>query len=340
MTYVSAIYEYNLSVRPDYDRDIARKKASAIFYKFDIQHAKVLRSISFVRSRLRDDGISFIDPTFPQPDTVFAGSYARCEGDLICKNEKYHETTLFFEHNGYDIPIYLRPECDNCAFCDGKTNNCMLDTDGDGKGDLSPPSSEGHGDNGEWYQKIMLTNEQALYDETEMASKVLCLKNKLYENTNESCVSDKDDDGNLENTCCYEEDVYRVLVSYKRVDPRWLNRITNGIAMDFWRAIENRPFYTNLGIVQWDEGKDKWIFQGKTSHLASYYDKYVEWKAQEEQRKLEEGSSFVEKGIPRYISNVTTWELPDTVFDEDFFVDLNGNEMCKENGCIFRINEF
>ena len=342
MTYVSAIYEYNLSVRPDYDRDIARKKASAIFYKFDIQHAKVLSTISFVRSRVDPGDNQVVDPSFPQPNMVFAGSQAECTANTMCNNKKYHDTTLFFKQGTNYIPVYLRPECPLCVFCDGKTNRCMVDNDGDGILESPGPSSEDCDYiNGSWYQKIMLTNEESLYDETEMASKLLCLDNKLYEDPHD-CESTKDEYGNLIDSCCNGTDAgraYKVLVSYKRVDPRWLNRITNGIAMDFWRAIESRPFYTNIGIVQWDEDKDKWIFRGKTSLFAAYHEKYDAWKAEEEQKMLED-STYVEKAVPKYIKHVTEWELPSNVFDEDFFVDLRGNDMCKENGCIFRLNEF
>ena len=322
MTYVSAIYEYNLSVRPDYDRDIARKKASAIFYKFDIQHSKALQSINYVRSRLRDDGVTPVDKTFPQPDMLFAGSNARCEVDTICKNKNYHKSTLFFEHNGYDIPIYLRPECVASGSVCAEDNREDCDQE-----------------NGSWYQKVMLSTEQSLYDETEMVSKLLCLQGKLYESP-EKCESTKDEAGNLQDSCCNAEGTYRFLVSYKKVDPRWLNRVNNGIAMDFWRAIESRPFYTNLGIVQWDEDEDKWIFKGKTSIFAAYHEKYDAWKAQEQQ-KMEEDSTYVEKIMPKYMKNVTKWELPSDVFTEDFFEGVDGStDFCKENGCIFRLNEF
>ncbi len=37
-TFLSAIYGYNLSARPDYDRDVQRKKAMAVIYKFFYQH--------------------------------------------------------------------------------------------------------------------------------------------------------------------------------------------------------------------------------------------------------------------------------------------------------------
>lgn len=37
-TFMSAIYGYNLSIRPDYDRDIPHKKALAVIYKFTHQH--------------------------------------------------------------------------------------------------------------------------------------------------------------------------------------------------------------------------------------------------------------------------------------------------------------
>ena len=326
MTYVSAIYEFNLSVRPDYDRDVARKKAMAIFYKFDIQHSKVVDSIRFASSRKNADE-SRIDPAFPQPNTIFAASYEKCEATPRCKNGKFHDTTLFFRQDGVDIPIYLRPECDGCHVCQGADEHC------DGA------SSIDYGPNGEYYQKIMLTLESSLYDGKEMASKLLCLKKRLHEDDNDTCTSPKDASGNFIGTCCGTENGRRILVSYKSIDPRWLNRVTNGINMDFWRAIEKRPWYTNLGVVQWNNATHKWIFKGKTSLYSAYYENLEEWNAKEAEKVLAD-SSYTAEDMPRYLKRITTWELPDNVFDEDFFVALDGvTDLCKANGCIFRINE-
>jgi hypothetical protein len=37
---------------------------------------------------------------------------------------------------------------------------------------------------------------------------------------------------------------------------------------------------------------------------------------------------------------VATWELPSDIFTkEGTFVNLDGEELCLKNGCIFRINE-
>ena len=330
MTYVSAIYEYNLSVRPDYDRDVAKKKASAIFYKFDIQHAVAMRTVNFVTSMVKADG-SRVDPTFPQPNTIFAASYDDCEDKSLCKTDKMHTSTLFFrQDDGTAVPVYLRPECAGCKICDGLDEDC----DGD--------SSIWADEDGNAYERVLLTLEQSLYNEDEMASKLLCLNKKLHEDDIESCSSDsyRDGEGNLTGTCCGTDEGHRVLVSYKSVDPRWLNRLTNSVNLDFWRAMEDRAWYTNLGIIQWDEDKDRWIFNGKTSLYASYYDRLQEWNAQEAEKVANDSSgTYVEEKMPKYLRRITSWELPE-FFDEDFFVAYDGvTDLCKRNGCIFRINE-
>lgn len=326
MTYVSAIYEYNLSIRPDYDRDIARKKASAIFYKFDHQHAAALRTVNFVTGMKGADG-NYIDPTFPQPNMILAASHDACEDKSTCKTGKMHSSTLFFkQEDGVEVPVYLRPECPGCLICDGLDEDC------------SGESSIKADPNGNWYERMILTMELSFYNEDEMATKLMCLKKRLYEVDNESCLSSRDGEGHLTGTCCGSEEGHRVLVSYKSVDPRWLNRLTNEVNLDFWRAMEDRAWYTNIGIIQWNEDKDKWVFSGKTSLYSSYYDKLQDWKANEAEKKAND-STYVEVKMPKYMRRVTTWELPE-IFDEDFFVAYDGTtDLCKANGCIFRINE-
>lgn len=330
MTYVSAIYEYNLSVRPEYDRDVALKKASAIFYKFDVQHSKALASVRFISGRKNADD-EFVDPTVPQPNTIFAASKVKCEDNVMCKSRNAHDSTLFFDDTqGNDIPIFLKPECEDCHICEG----LLEDVDPD---ECQGASSIEVGDNGSYYQRLMLSLDQKLYDETEMASRLMCLTGKLYDDDAETCISETDGEGNLTGTCCGSSDGTRVLVSYKSVDPRWLNRLTNGISIDFWRAMEDRPYYTNLGIIQWDDAKDRWIFRGKTSLYAAYYNVLQEWNEKEEE-KLNNDSSYVIENFPKYMTRITEWELPE-IFTEDFFVSSNGTELCKNTGCIFRINE-
>ena len=341
MTYVAAIYEYNLSVRQDYDRDVMRKKATAVFYKFDIQHTRALNAIGFVTGlKKKSDGVTPVDSTFPQPNMIFANSYDKCQGISACKNNNYHSTTLFFKSGDDYVPIFLRPECEDCLPCDGTREDCSIQSE-DGTV-IRGASSIDYGDDGSYYQRILMTPEQSFYGEDEMASKLLCLSNNLYDEYEgleiKDCESPKDDEGRLMGSCCSEDGIKKALVSYKTVDPRWLNRISNGISMDFWRAIENRRFYTNLGIIQWDEKQKRWVFRGKTGLYAAYYQDDKKWKEQEAEI-MENDPNHIEKRLPRYMRYKTTWVLPE-YFGEDFFKSMDGQEMCKKNGCIFRLNEF
>lgn len=323
MTYVSAIYEYNLSVRPDYDRDVARKKANAIFYKFNNQHVVVKDTLGFATGKLKNDETDKVDPTFPQPNTVFGASKDWCEEDNKCKNDKLHATTLFYKDaEGNKIPFYLRPK--------GKFSVI------DGEVQLEDESVDVD-DNGNWYQKLMLLESQSLYDGSEMASKLLCINKQLHEADIVSCTSELTPEGHLSGTCCGGEEGRRILVSYKKIDPRWLNRLYNKINLDFIRALEPYQYYNNLGIIQWDEDKDRWIFTGKTSMYASYYNALQEWK-EIQAEKTSSDSMYVEEEFPRFMKKVSTWELPE-IFDVDFFVNIYDEEICKDIGCIFRINE-
>ena len=212
MTYVAAIYEYNLSVRQDYDRDIMRKKASAVFYKFDIQHTRALNAIGYVTGLKRTDNDLPVDSTFPQPNMIFAASYDKCQGIQDCKDKNYHSTTLFFKSGDDYVPIYLRPECEDCFPCDGTDEDCSIKSE-DGtviRGD----SSRKYDDDGGWYQRIFMTLEQSFYYEDEMVSKLLCLSNNLYDEYEglpiNDCESPKDPEGRLTGSCCTQDGIKKL----------------------------------------------------------------------------------------------------------------------------------
>lgn len=321
MTYVSAIYEYNLSVRPDYDRDVARKKANAIFYKFNNQHVAARRMIVSAYDKVEDGSDTLIDPSFPQNQTIFAASKDVCNLDSKCKNDKLEKFTLFFKDvsSGEYVPFYMFE----------KTNRGMLDEINE------------YGESGNWYNISIMQSSQSLYGYEEMATKIVCITDYLYADDVELCVNEAgkhvDDQGHLQGTCCKEGKRY--IVSYKSVDPRWLNRVNNGIAIDFWRAIEDIKYSSNLGIIQWDDAKDEWVFHGKTSMVAAYYELKKAWDEKELEKELE-NSSYEAKDLPRFMTYVTTWALPKNIFGEEFFKSFNNIELCKNTGCIFRINEF
>lgn len=72
-TFMASIYGYNLSARPDYDRDIAKKKAASIIFKFGYQFKAVRMVI-----------VDIINGNFKAADGAdipvdFAGRYVLCE---------------------------------------------------------------------------------------------------------------------------------------------------------------------------------------------------------------------------------------------------------------------
>ena len=61
-TYMSAIYGYNLSIRPDYDRDVAHKKAAAVVYKFIYQHNAAKKIVLAVQREEYTATIPWVQP--------------------------------------------------------------------------------------------------------------------------------------------------------------------------------------------------------------------------------------------------------------------------------------
>lgn len=324
MTYVSAIYEFNLSARPDYDRDIMRKKAMAVFNKFSHHHNFVKKAITSVTFAEKSMGV-WVDPTFPQPGVIFGANKSKCQSSSVngayCKNNDLAEYTLFFQDaEGYDIPVFLISPTNESMYYNNKAYDEV---------------------NGTWYYFSTMQLNNSLYFDDEMASKVVCFEQgkALQDDDVASCVNqlDKhiDAEGNLIGSCC--KDGRRVIVSYKAIDPRWLNRITNSVSMDFWRAMMDVSFSANLGIIQWNSSKNKWIFRGKTSIYASYYKVLQEWN-EKEAEKAAADSSYAQKGMPIFMTRSTTWELPD-IFTDDFFKNGQGVDLCRRHGCLFKINE-
>lgn len=326
-TFLSSIYGYNLSARPDYDRDVARKKAQAIVYRFNFQHKAVIDSLWFIYGMRHDaDGDGSTEPvnlTFPLPNTVFSADETACSADGNC-GEKWERLALFFKDSSGDkIPIYLR-------------NNDKITSQGNGGYVIGVASDVDDNPNA---SLVGFGIGRYLYSGQDMASQLLCLDNKLHEDGVSSCSNDdsqyKDEDGNLTGTCC--RGAVWVLVSYKKVDPRWLNRLTNQISFDFWRALEDIDASNNIGLIFWDESEDRWMFRGKTGLYAAYKDDYEDWLAEEEQKKVDD-SSYVVGSYAKYRKTRTSWLMPE-IFDENLFKNINGVEMCKDTGCIFRINE-
>lgn len=296
-TFMSAIYGYNLSARPEYDRDIVRKKALAVLNRFNEQH----RYVEALMARLGDSTVNPGEPQYILPDDVAMGGK-----DVDNPNNKY---LMIYKQNhelaNEDYEFYLKK--------------------------IEGESTSGN----------HMPMGRKLYPGDEMATKIVCLKTRLYcsegteydcdGNVAESCdvPVDESDPANrtITGTCCKSGGASggKYLVTFKTLDAKWLSRISGKTSMDFMEALQSREYIENIGIINWEN--EAWKFQGKLRFLPSYEEAKLEWEDHHEDHEY----------FPSNEKNKTDWILP-SFFDEEFFV-VDGINLC-EKGCLFHIEEF
>ena len=333
-TYLAALYQFNLSARPDYDRDVQLKKAMATVSKFLDQH-NAAWSIS-KRVAIGDHvGRSPVDSiVYMLPDDLLYVNNDEISGD----NQNIN---LFYYQKFTDSKevVYLR-----------KSDNSLT------------PNSYGVGE---------LRYGKKLYNKDEMVSRVICLDNymyctgvqeqdrnedgslkfdiegePIYKHENKGClgipqmcditpykITDDPTAGvELSGTCCQlgvsKGGVY--LVSFRKVDIRWFNRATGEVGRDFMKSVEERKFNTNVGVIAWNEDYDAWVFTGKMRFGPAY---------EVEERRWRQTHDIP---YPDSYTNMTRWVMPSAVFPENFFeVELDNGDRINycENGCLFSIKE-
>ena len=295
-TFMASIYGYNLSARPDYDRDIAYKKAMAVIFKFSMQE-RAMRQIfvdinqgGFVTGE--GNSVPFLLPG----DMLYADASSSKARD----NEYTH---TFLHQDGGDAQIiYLRKR--------------------DSQGNSNGPNAEDY---------IRLGTE--IYNGDDMVTMYMCMDKPLNEDGSSFCVSSTDSDGNYTGSCCDIGDMNRYIISFKKLDPRWINRVTGDATIDMVRALSDREYYDNTGVIRWmkspETNKNAWVFKGKISFLPVYADDMAEWN--------DKYQNMV--NYPAELRNRATWTMPDDVFDQHFFKGLDGKEICTATQpCLFRIN--
>ena len=310
-TFVSAIYGYNLSVRPDYDRDIAMKKAKGIVYRFNFQEMLVTSFMGRIASARYADTRNLYGVW--AGDTVFADT----------NNTNNEQTALTYAWKGnYD-------ESENQVFYMRKKNNKGEDNTGEFAFDADDYLAAG----------------RKFYDGSIMVSKVVCLNKAMYENDVATCTSAQDEDGNdmavvsdengfsYSGSCC-TGNRNRFLVTYRSIDSRWINRIHRGISLDFMRAIVSRNYTDNIGVIHWDNDKEQWIFQGKINFGPVYA---LDQQAYELAHVNDPPRT---RYYPIDLRNRSIWELPKRVFDRNFFKDYKKAQNICESGCLFKIRYF
>jgi hypothetical protein len=303
-TFLASIHGFNLSARPDYDRDVARKKAMAVISRFMYQH----RYATGVFSRVNMQSDGYEPPV--APPMVLPGDVVYGDVD----EGEYKHYTMVYQQN----------------------------------------HSSGAGEKKVLLRKVMgeaasddfMQADRKLFPGDEMATKLICLKRKLEcteadtgdpicggptEMCNMSAHENDDGSGNvtLSGTCCNNSESRGggYLVSFMKLDARWRNRISGGISFDFWRALEERLYNENVGIINWENGA--WRFRGRMLFLPAYRKDMEMWMA----TNTDENAIY-----PFERKMMTDWVLPKLIFTRDFFT-VNGVDMC-ENACLFRIKNF
>lgn len=266
-TFMSAIYGYNLSPRPDYDRDVVRKKAASVVFRFAFQHssAKELAFYIFSGAEPYSEYVSFIMP-----------------GDMLYAKEGEEAVMIYKQQGGSGIEFDL----------EGK----------------------------------LLVRGRLLYPSDEMVSKIVCLDKPMYEENSQMCNMSEfgNDEEGYHGTCCNtEKDGVRYFVSFKRVDPRWINRMTGKPNSDFIYSLHRKEYSENLGIISWDG--EHWQFMGKLRFEPTYHYAMAEWEA-------EHGHET----YPAIYRQKNRWTLPNTIFNKDFFK-VNNVNLCEKTGCLFKI---
>lgn len=388
-TFLSAIYGYNLSARSDYDRDIAKKKAMAVIYKFNHQHVAVVRAISHGmmvpkivelpsecaggESCSPDQLKSAYDVSFPLPGATFSGHFLSEEnsvplysinGDDISK--KIAKQIIYYRNDTYLKNENYYPFEQESGFYPIALTTSNL-----------PPTLE------EKFVKNYATDSlvlgQSVFDQDEMASRLFCVDsirpgetekkdeygNTIYDENGEpvmeevevtplsECDMTRYEHGESYSGTCCKTAGKKILVSYMKMDPRWVDRVTGELGLDFWSALTTQAFNTNIGIIRWvngrekvydgdpERGKDGWLFVGKTNYSEAYWPHQEKWN---EANRSEDGRLL--KSFPVSLRHMTRWNLPNYFNSlgeggkDGAFVDQWGKNMCDaENECLFRISE-
>lgn len=287
-TYMSAIYGYNLSARPDYDRDIVRKKAMAVLSRFIAHHTEVTKFVSKISNGNYSADISFLLPG----DLVYNDHTETGDGKEV--NLVYNQ-----ERTGTEKKVFLRK-------ISGESES----------EDIMQMGKRLYGGD-EMITKIICLDRDMSCTDDNSDGYEFCMGPDGEFGEVQTCqiTTDPSDPGQITGTCCNRDhDVF--LVSYKKVDAQWLSKITGEVGIDFTNAIKEREFYNNVGVISWKNGA--WQFRGRMKFIPSYKHAEAEWYE----------THAIDEAFPSTLKERTSWTLPTAVFDHGFFKDMNDDDMC------------
>jgi hypothetical protein len=318
-TFMSAIYGYNLSARPDYDRDVPRKKAASIILKFKHQHLVAASVFQTILARGGRDGYG----TCQTSDTSSTTEYCSADGghlqwalpdDMIYSTNNAAKFEMEYNQGGLEKKMYVRRNS-------SAEGNVEINSD-------------------------ILQYGFTLSGTDEMISRLLCVNGELYDGTATTCAPVTTVEGYTAGSCCNTA-THRYIVSYMKIDARWLNKLTQAINLDFRDALQSSKFRDNTGaIIKYPDGDSFWLFNGRIYFYPVYAQELDEFLAEQEALKQEaENNSdettdtFIPATYSQESMRRTSWSMP-KFFGTTFFKDKTGNhsDFC-DNGCLFRINE-
>ena len=332
--FISQMYGFNLSARPDYDRDIAVKKAHAVIYKFLFQEGEVKKLLIKVASgKLCDTAL----PCSALPNDMIYAHFDAVNGecDTAHKGGYINDTTLYYqptddkrdEDSNKPKPYFMRKRTDICQ--DTEDNINVIDE---------------------------ISVGRQFFNSNRMISRVICTDADLQESTGDGAKDCKlyntDDegepimvtdpytgemvpdwhmvDGHLKSCCSSGR---RFLISYMKLDPRWINRVTQEVSFDLLKAVSVHDYTENIGVITWHDGSaasDKyWLFRGKLHFRPAYIDAQNEWV---------EDHPGVTYPVGR--TRMGEWKLP-KYFTEGYFTDITQEDenFCKP-ACLMKIQAF
>jgi hypothetical protein len=322
-TFMSAIYGYNLSARPDYDRDVPRKKAASIILKFKHQHLVAASVFETILSRGGSDGKG----TCQTSDTSNTTGYCSADGG----------------HLQWALPDDMIYSTDNAAKFEMEYK----------QGNITEKTlyvrRTSHAEGDPEINADILQYGFTLNGTDEMISRLVCINGELYDGTAATCEAMTTAEGYTSGSCCNTA-THRYVVSYMKIDSRWLNKLTQAINLDFRDALQNSKFKDNTGaIIKYHDAAAEsfWLFTGRIYFYPVYAQDLEAFLADQEAQKKaaeEEGKDPETTVTGKYSNELmrrTSWALP-KFFGINFFMDKGGNygsaHFC-DNGCLFRINE-
>lgn len=259
---------------------------------------------------------------------IFGAYGSRCSG-----YDKKDKTIIVFGWTGY-------ARFDTCIRMSKEGNKPVRDGASEASSDVIPPGRYFYGGNRMVSRMLCLNKGFDLSDDIASAQYSFTDANQL-----KVMCSDKTSGGGISQYCCNQPGVRRYLISYMKIDPRFRNRINNGITIDFYKILGTRKAKENIGIIKPAADGKHYEFRGKIGLRDVYKEEIEAWNADPENHVDGDTSKPLKNIFPPEKKNKTYWLLPEYLYKANFFCDgdpgsggNSSNKLCT-TGCLVRIRD-